>query len=54
MGGANRWGKPVSIAVSGTDTRKIKEATSYLVNELKKKPELKDIADNGGIGKREV
>ncbi len=54
VGGGNRWGKPVSIAVSGKDTRRIKEATKLLVDELKKVPDLKDVSDNGGIGKREV
>lgn len=54
VGGGNRWGKPVSIAVSGKDTRRIKEATKLLVEELKKVPDLKDVTDNGGIGKREV
>jgi multidrug efflux pump subunit AcrB len=54
VGGGNRWGKPVSISVSGRDNRKIKAATKYLVEELNKSSELKDVTDNGGIGKREV
>ena len=54
VGGFNRWGKPVLVSVSGEDNRKIKEAKEYLKDELKKIPELKDVTDNAGVGKREV
>ncbi|RLD23637.1 MAG: AcrB/AcrD/AcrF family protein [Bacteroidetes bacterium] len=54
VGGLNRWGKPVLISVSGEDNRKIKAAKEYLKNELKKNPELKDVTDNAGVGKREI
>jgi len=54
VGGLNRWGKPVLISVSGEDNRKIKAAKDYLKNELKKNPELKDVTDNAGVGKREI
>ncbi|RLD24992.1 MAG: AcrB/AcrD/AcrF family protein [Bacteroidetes bacterium] len=54
VGGLNRWGKPVLISVSGEDNRKIKAAKEYLKTELKKNPELKDVTDNAGVGKREI
>ena len=54
VGGQHRWGKPVLISVSGKDNRKIKGAKNYLKERLKTLPELKDISDNAGIGKREI
>lgn len=54
VGGGNRWGKPVEIALKGDDYRQIKEAKDYLKKELAKMPELKDITDNGGQGNREI
>lgn len=54
VGGGNRWGKPVAIALKGDDYRQIKEAKDYLKKELAKMPELKDITDNGGQGNREI
>ena len=54
VGGGNRWGKPVEIALKGNDYRQIKEAKEYLKKELAKMPELKDITDNGGQGNREI
>jgi multidrug efflux pump subunit AcrB len=54
VGGANRWGKPVSISLSGKNFREIKEAKEFLKAALHQLPDLKDITDNSGIGKREV
>jgi multidrug efflux pump subunit AcrB len=54
VGGGNRWGKPVEIALKGDDYRLIKEAKEYLKKELTKMPELKDVTDNGGQGNREI
>ena len=54
VGGFNRWGKPVLISVKGEDNRQIKAAKEYLKNELKRIPDLKDISDNAGVGKREI
>tara|TARA_R110001592_G_scaffold20091_4_gene81955 strand:+ start:3132 stop:6314 length:3183 start_codon:yes stop_codon:yes gene_type:complete len=54
VGGGNRWGKPVEIALKGDNYRQIKEAKDYLKKELAKMPELKDITDNGGQGNREI
>ncbi|MGE0561768.1 MAG: efflux RND transporter permease subunit [Flavobacteriales bacterium] len=54
VGGGNRWGKPVEIALNGDDYRSIKEAKDYLKHELTKMPELKDVTDNGGQGNREI
>jgi multidrug efflux pump subunit AcrB len=54
IGGGNRWGKPVEIALKGDDYRLIKEAKDYLKRELTKMSELKDVTDNGGQGNREI
>lgn len=54
IGGGNRWGKPVEIAIKGDDYREIKEAKDYLKLELGRMPELKDITDDGGQGNREI
>lgn len=54
VGGANRWGKPVSISLSGKNFREIKEAKDYLKATLREMPDLKDVTDNSGIGKREI
>lgn len=54
IGGGNRWGKPVEIAIKGDDYREIKEAKDYLKLALSKMPELKDITDDGGQGNREI
>jgi len=54
VGGEMRWGKAVSISLRGKDFREIKEAKDFLKGELKKRPDLKDITDNAGLGKREI
>ncbi|MCB0380035.1 MAG: efflux RND transporter permease subunit [Flavobacteriales bacterium] len=54
IGGGNRWGKPVEIALNGDNYRSIKEAKDYLKQELTRMPELKDVTDNGGQGNREI
>ncbi|MDF1673973.1 MAG: efflux RND transporter permease subunit, partial [Vicingaceae bacterium] len=54
VGGGNRWGKDVEIAIKGDDYRQIKEAKEALKKELTRFSELKDIADNGGQGNREL
>jgi multidrug efflux pump subunit AcrB len=54
VGGNMRWGKPVSISLRGKNFREIKEAKEYLKTELNKMPELKDVTDNAGLGKREI
>lgn len=54
VGGQHRWGKPVSISLRGKNFREIKEAKEYLKTELNKMPEIKDVTDNAGLGKREI
>lgn len=54
VGGINRWGKPVSIALSGKNYNELKEATNFLKSKLLQMNELKDIQDNSSSGKREV
>jgi len=54
VGGDHRWGKPLSISLRGKNFREIKEAKEFLKSELMGMPELKDITDNSGLGKREI
>ncbi|HBH07301.1 MAG TPA: AcrB/AcrD/AcrF family protein [Flavobacteriales bacterium] len=54
VGGINRWGSPVSIALSGEDYDELKKASNYLKEMLREMPELKDIQDNSSAGKREI
>ncbi|MCI5055202.1 MAG: efflux RND transporter permease subunit [Flavobacteriales bacterium] len=54
VGGFNRWGSPVSIALNGDDYREIKKAKTWLRKELSKDPTLKNVKDNGGLGNREI
>ena len=54
VGGINRWGKPVAIALQGNDYDELKEATDYLKTQLNSMPILKDIQDNSSTGKREI
>jgi len=54
IGGGNRWGKPVSVSLTGNDYRELKIAKDLLAKKLKQIAELKDITDNSGLGKREI
>lgn len=54
VGGQMRWGKPVSISLRGKNFREIKEAKEYLKAKLNERPDLKDVTDNAGLGKREI
>lgn len=54
VGGVNRWGKPVSIAIQGDNYQQLKEATAWLKERLYQNSALKDVQDNSSSGKREV
>ncbi|MFN3917884.1 MAG: efflux RND transporter permease subunit [Flavobacteriales bacterium] len=54
IGGEARFGKPVSIALSGLNYEKLKLAKDALKKELTRLPDLKDITDNSGTGNREL
>ncbi len=54
IGGANRWGKPVSIRLLGKNFEELEAARDYMKEELKKITELKDIQDNVAVGRREM
>ena len=54
VGGFNRWGSPVEIALSSKNSTQLKEAIRFFEDELKKLPELKDVKTNNSAGKREV
>lgn len=54
IGGANRFGKPVSVRLLGDDNNQLQLATDFLKAELNKITELKDVQDNLAIGNREM
>jgi len=54
VGGRHRFGKPVSIRLTGRNLLEVDEATVYLRSELKKLEQLRDITDDKTIGKREL
>jgi len=54
IGGANRWGKPVSVRLMGKNYEQLREAKDFLKDELANISELKDIQDNVAIGRREM
>lgn len=54
VGGANRWGAPVSISVLGRNLDELDAAKNMLMDELSTLPDLKDITENIALGKQEV
>ncbi|CAD5256715.1 MULTISPECIES: efflux RND transporter permease subunit [unclassified Imperialibacter] len=54
VGAAQRWGKPVSIALKGKYIDEIEEAKTELKESLRRIDLLKDITDNSAIGQREI
>ncbi|MDH5474951.1 MAG: efflux RND transporter permease subunit [Cyclobacteriaceae bacterium] len=54
IGGANRWGKPISIRLLGKNNEQLQEAKDYLKTELLNISELTEIQDNVAIGRREM
>jgi multidrug efflux pump subunit AcrB len=54
VGAANRWGKPVSIALKGKYIEEIEAAKAELKESLRRIDLLKDITDNSAIGQREI
>ncbi|MCL3779756.1 efflux RND transporter permease subunit [Prolixibacteraceae bacterium JC049] len=54
VGGTNRWGAPVSISLLGKNNEELEAARDFLIQELEKMPQLKDVVDNNALGKQEV
>lgn len=54
VGGANRWGKPISIRLLGKNNEQLREAKNFLKGELLNISELTEIQDNVAIGRREM
>ncbi|MDH5367238.1 MAG: efflux RND transporter permease subunit [Cyclobacteriaceae bacterium] len=54
VGGANRWGKPISIRLLGKNNEQLQEAKDYLKGELLNITELTEVQDNVAIGRREM
>jgi multidrug efflux pump subunit AcrB len=54
VGGAQRWGKPISVRLMGKDYAQLQEAKEYLKTRLGEMTALKDIQDNVAIGRREM
>ncbi|MDN5205316.1 efflux RND transporter permease subunit [Fulvivirgaceae bacterium BMA10] len=54
IGGAQRWGKPVSVRLMGKNNEDLKNAKDFLKSELSEIVALKDIQDNMAVGRREM
>ena len=54
VGGANRFGKPISVRLLGENYDELQSAKNFLKEELLKISDLKDIQDNVAIGRREM
>jgi multidrug efflux pump subunit AcrB len=54
VGGAQRWGKPISVRVMGKDYAQLQDAKEFLKMKLSEIASLKDIQDNVAIGRREM
>lgn len=54
IGGASRFGKPVSISLLGTDIPQMEGAKQLLKERLTEMSSLKEVNDNNAAGRREV
>ncbi|MEM6523748.1 MAG: efflux RND transporter permease subunit [Bacteroidota bacterium] len=54
IGGANQFGKPVSVRLLGKNYDVLQKARDFLKEELKKISDLKEIQDNVAVGRREM
>jgi multidrug efflux pump subunit AcrB len=54
IGGDNRFGAPVSIALLSSNTEELNKAQAFLISELEKLPRLKDVVNSNALGKQEV
>ncbi|MDW7695692.1 efflux RND transporter permease subunit [Flammeovirgaceae bacterium SG7u.111] len=54
VSGRNRWGKPVSISLFSKNTEELANAKEDLKSALRDFAELKDVADNAKLGRREL
>lgn len=54
VGGANQFGKPVSLRLIGTDMVELRQAMQLAKRELKGIAELKEVEDNAAMGRREL
>ncbi|TKG92313.1 efflux RND transporter permease subunit [Puteibacter caeruleilacunae] len=54
VGATSRWGAPVSISLLGKNIKELEEARDFLMAELEKMTELKDIVNNNALGKQEI
>lgn len=54
IGGENRWGAPVQLSLTSSNNEQLYELTDKIKDELIDMPELKDVRDNRGVGKREI
>ncbi len=54
IGGANQWGKPVSLRLLGKNFEELEAAKEFLKDELAQFAELRDVQDNVAVGRREM
>lgn len=54
VGGEQRWGAPVQLSLTSKNSEKLAEVSERIKLDFGKMPELKDVRDNQGVGKREI
>ncbi len=54
VGGGSRWGYPVAVSLLSNNLDQLEHAKFFLMDEMRKIPDIKDIVDNNAIGKQEV
>jgi len=54
IGGDKPFGRDISLSIQGFDKEEIKVAAAWLLNTVKSYPQVKDLVDNSGVGKREL
>lgn len=54
IGARSRFGNPVSIGLQSSNTEALDLAQNWLIGELQKMPQLKDVVNNNALGKQEI
>lgn len=54
IGNSNRFGKPVSVKLMGTNAEELEGAKDFLKKELGAMSELKEVLDDNTVGRREL
>ncbi len=54
IGARSRFGNPVSIGLQSRSPEALELAQAWLIGELQKMPQLKDVVNNNALGKQEI